>query len=158
MENFIKIIAIAVAIITLNSCKEEYSELIQKIETTQLELQKEDSTLTTQRNEIAKLVYTNTSSKSETFSNEEMALTTLASQQNTLITRVEILMQKNKELIDKLNGSSVNPEEIYNEYKAHADELELMKPEINTAKESYELLLKEVDDAFKNLGDTTNVM
>ena len=158
MENFIKIIAIAVAIITLNSCKEEYSELIQKIETTQLELQKEDSTLTTQRNEIAKLVYTNTSSKSETFSNEEMALTTLASQQNTLITRVEILMQKNKELIDKLNGSSVNPEEIYNEYKAHADELELMKPEINTAKESYELLLKKVDDAFKNLGDTTNVM
>ncbi|MBC7694319.1 MAG: hypothetical protein H7141_02625 [Burkholderiales bacterium] len=136
MKTFIKIIAIALATISLTSCKEDYSELIQKIETTQLELQKEDSTLTTQRNEIARLVYTNTSNSSEAVSPKEMALTTLAGQQNTLITRVEILMQKNKGLIDKLNGSSVNPEEIYNEYKVHADELELMKTDINTAKKA----------------------
>ena len=62
---------------------------------------------------------------------------------------------KNKELIEKLNGSSVNPEEIYQEYKSHLDELELMKPEINSAKESYNKLVAEVDHAFKNLGDTT---
>ncbi|MES2566014.1 MAG: hypothetical protein V4565_04075 [Bacteroidota bacterium] len=153
MKNYIIIIA-SIFAISLTSCKEDYSELIQKIETTQIELQKEDSALTSQRNEIAKLVYSDTSTNSSSVSPEEMILTTLAAEQNTLITRLEILSQKNKELIDKLNETSVNPEEIHNEYKSHADELELMKPEINSAKDSYNQLVEEVEQVFKNQGDT----
>lgn len=157
MKTIIKIIAVTIATINLTSCKKDYSELIQKIETTQLELQKEDSTLTTQRNEIALLAYTDTSNSSEAVTSEEMTLIALAGQQNKLITRLEILSQKNKELIDKLKESSVNPKEIHNEYKAQADELELMKPEINSAKESYERLVKEVGEVFKKLSDTSAV-
>ena len=156
MKNHITtIIASVVFVISLTSCKEDYSELIQKIETTQAEIREQDSVVTSQRNDIAKLVYTDTTTNSSVVNPEEMVLTTLAGQQNTLITRLEILSQKNKELIEKLNGSSVNPEEIYQEYKSHLDELELMKPEINSAKESYNKLVAEVDHAFKNLGDTT---
>lgn len=157
MKTFIKILALTVVTHSLTSCKEDYSELIQKIEITQVELQKEDSALTTQRNEIAKLVYTDTTSSSEAISPEEMTLTNLAGEQNTLITRLEILLQKNKELIAQLNDNSTDPKEVEKEFTSHQDELELMKPEINAVKESYEKLVKDVGDAFKKLGDTTKV-
>lgn len=121
---------------TIASCKEEYSELIRKIVFTQSDIRQQDSALISQRNELSAIVYRATNKKPNANS-EDSILTNLVSTQNTLITRLEILSQKNKELIDKLNESSVNPAEIYNEYKLHADELELMKPEINQARESY---------------------
>jgi hypothetical protein len=37
------------------------------------------------------------------------------------------------------------------------DELELMKPEIASVKSDYEKIVAEVDEAFKNLGDSTKV-
>lgn len=158
MKTSIITIASTLALVfCLSSCKEDNSELIQKIETTQLELQQEDSALTTQRNEISKLVFTDTTRQNEAVSHEDTALTILVSQQNTLITRLELIFQNNKELITKLNDDSANPKEIEKEYTAHLDEIELMKPEINSAKESYNKLVEEVDKAFKNLGDTTNV-
>ena len=158
MKNQITTIVATVAlVIGLTSCKEDYAELIQKIETTQADLREQDSVLTTQRNEIAQLVYTDTTKNSETVSPEEMTLTNLAGQQNTLITRLEIIIQKNKELITKLNEDSADPKEVEKEYTAHKDELELMKPEINSAKESYEDLVKEVGKLFKKLSDTTKV-
>lgn len=157
MKTSIITIASTLALVfSLSSCKEDNSELIQKIGTTQIELLQEDSILTTQRNEISKLVFTNTTKKIEV-SPEDTMLTILVSQQNTLITRLELIIQNNKELITKLNDHSANPKEVEKDYIAHADELELMKPEINSAKEAYNKLVEEVDNAFKTLGDTTNV-
>jgi chromosome segregation ATPase len=155
MKNSIITIASTIAlVISLTSCKEDNSELIQKIETAQTELQQQDSALTNQRNELSKLVFTDTTKQNE-IEPTDTALTMLVSQQNALITRLEVIIQKNKELITQLNDDSVNPKEAETEYTAHVDELELMKPEINSAKESYEKLVKEVEDTFKNLGDTT---
>lgn len=60
-------------------------------------------------------------------------------------------------MITKLNDDSVNPKEAEKEYTAHADELALMQTEIDVAKERYENLVKKVDEAFKNLLDTTKI-
>lgn len=155
MKNSIVTIASTIALaISLTSCIEDNTELIQKIETAQTELQQQDSTLTNQRNELSKLVFTDTAKQNE-IEPTDAALTMLVSQQNTLLTRLEVIIQKNKELITQLNDNSVNPKEAETEYTAHVDELELMKPEINSAKESYEKLVKEVGKDFKNIGDTT---
>lgn len=150
---FVSVIALTVY---LTSCKEDNSELIQKIETTQIALQQQDSVLTNQRNELSKLVFTDTTKQQE-IEPADTALTNLVSQQNTLITRIEVIMQKNKELILKLNDDTVNPKEAEKEYIAHTDELALMQAEIDAAKASYESLAKQVDKAFKNLMDTTTI-
>ena len=152
--NLIKTASAFVLLFGITSCKEDNTELIQKIETAQAEFQQQDSALINQRNELSKLVFTDTTKEHEVDPNDT-ALTMLVSQQNALITRLEVLIQKNKELITQLNDDSVNPQEAEKEYTAHLDELELMKSEINTAKESYELMVRKVAEAFKNLGDTT---
>ena len=154
MKNHIIIIASTIALfLSLTSCKEDNSELIQKIETTQIELQQQDSALTNQRNELSKLVFTDTT-KHEEINPEDTMLVNLVSKQNELITRLEVIIQKNKELITKLNDNSAKPTEVEKEYTAHVDELALMQTEINTAKEGYEKLVKQVEEAFKNLLDT----
>lgn len=151
------IIASAIALtVCLTSCKEDNAELIQKIETTQITLQQQDSVLTNQRNELSKLVFTDTKKQQEVETTDTV-LTNLVSQQNALITRIEVIMQKNKELITKLNDDSVNPKEAEKEYTAHTDELALMQTEIDAAKEGYEKLVKEVKEAFKNLLDSTTI-
>jgi chromosome segregation ATPase len=155
MKNpIITIVSTVALLVCLNSCKEDYTELIQKIETTQVELQKEDSTLVTQRNEIVQLVYTDTTRSSQALSPEEMTLTNLAGEQNTLITRLEVIMQKNKELIAQLNDGTGELKEVEKEFTAHLDELEMMKPEINAVKESYNKLVEEVAKKFKDLSDS----
>lgn len=155
MKNHIITIASTIALfLSLTSCKEDNSELIQKIETTQIELHQQDSALTNQRNELSKLVFTNTT-KREEINPEDTMLINLVSKQNELITRLEVIIQKNKELITKLNDNSAKPAEVEKEYTAHVDELALMQTEINTAKEGYEKLVKEVAEAFKNLLDST---
>lgn len=153
----ITIFSTIVLALSLTSCKEDYSELIQKIEATQTELQLQDSALVNQRNELSKRVFTGTSTSSGIMTPKDSLLTILVTEQNTLITRLEIIIQKNKELITKLNDDLVNPIEAEKEYTAHVDELELMKPEINSVKESYETLVKQVREAFKSVGDTTKV-
>ena len=157
MKTSIITIASTIALtVCLISCKEDNTELIQKIETTQIALQQQDSVLTNQRNELSKLVFTDTAKQQE-IEPADTALTILVGQQNALITRLEVIIQKNKELITKLNDDSVNPKEAEKEYTAHADELALMQTEIDAAKESYENLVKKVDEAFKNLLDTTKI-
>lgn len=79
----------------LISCKEDNTELIQKIETTQISLQQQDSVLTNQRNELSKLVFTDTTTQQE-IEPADTALTILVGQQNALITRLEVIIQKTK--------------------------------------------------------------
>lgn len=158
MKNYIVTIAgLIVLLFCTTSCKEDTTELIQKIESTQTELQQHDSVLITQRAELSALVFTDITKQPEHVNPEDTVLTNLVSKQNTLITRLELIIQKNRELITKLNNNSANPKEIEKEYTSHVDELELMKPEINSAKEDYNKLVEIVDEAFKSLGDTTKV-
>lgn len=146
----ISIIIFLLLLLSLISCKENYTELIQKIEVTQTALLQQDSILTTQRNELSSLVYTNTAITTNSNA-ADTVLTNLVSKQHTLITRLQLIIQKNKELIIKLNDNSTDPNEVYKNYLANADELELMKKEINSATTSYTQL---VEQNFKNLGDS----
>ena len=152
--SIIKYSVVLLMFFVIVSCKEDYAELIQKIEFAQRELLQKDSALIIQRNELFAIVYRG-SNKKPNINQEDSVLSNLINKQSTLITRLEILSQKNKVLIDKLNESAENPEEIYNEYKSHADELELMNPEISAAKTDYEKIVGEVDQAFKSPKDTT---
>ncbi len=155
MKTSIVTIASSIALMfSLTSCKEDHTELIQKIETTQLELQQQDSILTIQRNELSTLVFTDTVKK-ENVNPDDNLLTNLVSKQNTLITRIELIIQKNKELITKLNDNSAAEDEVNKEYLAITNEIELMKPETNAAKDSYNKLVEEIEQAFKSLEDST---
>jgi chromosome segregation ATPase len=111
----------------------------------------------TQRAELSALVYTDITKQTEQVNSDDTLLTNLVSKQNTLITRLELIIQKNRELITKLNDNSANPKEIEKEYTSHVDKLELMKPEINSAKEDYNKSVEIVDETFKSLGDTVKV-
>jgi len=67
MKNSIITIASTVALLVgSTSCKEDHSELIQKIETSQIELHTEDSILNVQRSEITSLLYTDTAQIKDT--------------------------------------------------------------------------------------------
>ena len=61
------------------------------------------------------------------------------------------------QLLKESGNRNVNPKEAEKEYTAHAGELALMQTEIDAAKESYENLVKKVDEAFKNLENTTKI-
>lgn len=146
----ISIIIFLLLLLSLISCKENYTELIQKIEVTQKALLQQDFILTSQRNELSALVYTNTAITTNSNA-ADTVLTNLVSKQHTLITRLQLIIQKNKALIIKLNDGSTDANEVYKNYLANADELELMKTEINSATTSYTQLVKQ---GFKNLGDS----
>lgn len=84
-----KVFIIIFITVALNfiSCKENYSELIQKIELTQTALLQQDSILIAQRNMLFSLVYSGSNSIS-TVNSEDTNLTNLVSKQNSLITRL----------------------------------------------------------------------
>jgi len=158
MKTSIITIANTVAlVIGLTSCKEDNTELIQKIESAQTQLKQEDSILNVQRSEITAMFYTDTMHLKDTSNLVNMLQKNLVDEQTSLITRLELIIQKNKDLITKLNDDAVNPKEAEKEYMAHVDELALMQTEINATKEGYEKLVKQLDEAFKNLGDTTKI-
>lgn len=147
-----KVFIIIFITVALNfiSCKENYSELIQKIELTQTALLQQDSILIAQRNTLSSLVYSGSNSIN-TVNSEDTNLTNLVSKQNSLITRIQLIIQKNKQLIIELNNNTTNPNEVYKNYAANADELELMKTEIYTTTINYTKL---VEQNFKNVGDS----
>ena len=155
MKNSIITIASTIALVfCLTSCKKDNSELIQKIESSQVQLKQEDSILSVQRSEITALLYTDTVQAKDTANLVDMIQKNLVDKQTALITRLELIIQKNKELITKLNDDSVNPNEAEKEYTAQLDEIELMKAEINNVKDSYCKMAATNQDALKNISDT----
>ena len=74
-----------------------------------------------------------------------------------MITRIEIIIQKNKALITQLNDDSVNPIDAVKEYTAHLDELELMKTQISATNENYETLINQMKNISKKVSNTTKV-
>ena len=62
---------------------------------------------------------------------------------------------KNKSIVEQVKTNTGDSKQVKKDFASQVDELELMKPEIAAAKSDYEKIVSEVDEAFKNLSDTT---
>jgi protein involved in ribonucleotide reduction len=134
------------------SCTDDSNAFVQKIETTQIELKHQDSILIAYRSELSSVAYTNT-----TKNTNDSLLNSMLQKINPLITRLELMIEKNKMLIEQVKNNSGNSKQVEKDYMAQLDELELMKPEIATTKMDYEKLVAKVNEAFKSFGDITKV-
>ena len=151
------IITIATSIIlvlSMTSCYDDTDAFIQKIEATQTELKQQDSILTTYRSELSLLTFTDTVSASNP---NDTLINVLSEKINPLITRLELMIEKNKTLVEQVKTNSGDSKQVEKDYTSQLDELELIKSEIANVKSDYEKIVAKVDEAFKNLEDTTKV-
>ena len=154
MKNQITIIATSIVLaLSLTSCTDDTEAFIQKIEATQTELKQQDSILIAYRSELSSVAFTDTTKKNP----DDSLLNDLSQKINPLITRLELMIAKNKALVEQVKNNTGDSKQVEKDYKAQLDELELMKPEIAAAKIDYEKIVAEVDEAFKSLGDTTKL-
>ena len=155
MKTSIKFIATSIILaFSFTSCTDDTDAFIQKIEATQTELKQQDSILVTYRSELSSVAFTDTT-KNNTPS--DSLLNNLSQKINPLITRLELMIEKNKSLVEQVKSNSGDSKQVEKDYTAQLDELELMKPEIASVKSDYEKIVAEVDEAFKSLGDTAKV-
>lgn len=155
MKNSIITIATSIVLVlSMTSCFDDTDAFIQKIEATQTELKQQDSILTTYRSELSLLTFTDTVSASNP---DDTLINVISGKINPLITRLELMIEKNKTLIEQVKTNSGDSKQVEKDYTAQLDELELIKPEIATVKSDYEKIVAKVDEAFKNLEDTTKV-
>ena len=156
MKNQIITIATSIVLVfSITSCTDDTDAFIQKIEATQTELKQQDSLLVSYRSELSSVMFTDTTTKN--LHSEDSLFNNLSQKINPLITRLELMIQKNKSLVEQVKTNTGDAKEVDKEYKAQVDELELIKPEIATVKSDYEKIIAEVDEAFKSVGDTTKV-
>jgi hypothetical protein len=155
MKNSIITIATSIVLVlSMTSCFDDTDAFIQKIEATQTELKQQDSILTAYRSELSLLTFTDTVSTS---SPDDTMINVLSGKINPLITRLELMIEKNKTLVEQVKTNSGDSKQVEKDYTTQLDELELIKPEIATIKSDYEKIVAKVDEAFKNLEDTTKV-
>jgi len=155
METSIKFIATAIVLaFSSTSCTDDTDAFIQKIEATQTELKQQDSILVTYRSELSSVAFTDTT-KNNTPS--DSLLNDLSQKINPLITRLELMIEKNKSLVEQVKNNSGDSKQVEKDYTAQLDELELMRPEIAAAKTAYEQIVVKVGEAFENVGDTTKM-
>ena len=67
------------------------------------------------------------------------------------------MIEKNKALVVQVKTNTGDSKQVEKDYVSQLDELELIKPEIASAKSDYEKIIAEVDEAFESVGDTTKV-
>lgn len=155
MKNSIITIATSIVLVlSMTSCFDDTDAFIQKIEATQTELKQQDSILTTYRSELSLLTFTDTVSASNP---SDTMINVLSGKINPLITRLELMIEKNKTLVEQVKTNSGDSKQVEKDYTTQLDELELIKPEIANVKSDYEKIVAKVDEAFKNLEDTTKV-
>jgi len=155
MKNQIAIIATSIVLaFSITSCTDDTDAFVQKIEATQTELKQQDSILVAYRSELSSFAFTDTTKNSNS---DDSLFNSLSQKINPLITRLELMIEKNKSIVELVKTNTGDSKQVEKDYTSQVDELELMKPEINAAKESYDLLVKKVAEAFENLGDTTKV-
>ena len=153
MKTIIATIATSLVLVfSISSCTDDTAAFIQKIEATQTELKQQDSILTNYRSELSLLTFTDTVSSSNP---DDTLISVLSGKINPLITRLELMIEKNKALVEQVKTNSGDSKQVEKDYTVQLDELELMKPEIASVKSDYEKTVAEVDEAFKNLSDTT---
>lgn len=152
MKNQIAIIATSIVLVfSISSCTDDTDAFVQKIEATQTELKQQDSILVAYRSELSSLGFTDTTKNSNP---DDSLLSKLSEKINPLITRLELMIEKNKSIVELVKTNTGDSKQVEKDYTSQVDELELMKPEIAAAKSDYEKIVAEVADAFKNLLDT----
>ena len=155
MKNQIITIATSIVLVfSLLSCTDDTDAFIQKIEATQTELKQQDSLLVSYRSELSSVAFTDTTKNNNP---DDSLFNNLSQKINPLITRLELMIEKNKALVEQVKTNTGDAKQVEKEYKAQVDELELIKPEIASAKTDYEKIVTKVDEAFKSVGDTTKV-
>jgi hypothetical protein len=155
MKNLIATIATSfVLVFSMTSCFDDTDAFVQKIEATQTELKQQDSLLVSYRSELSSVAFTDTTINANP---SDSLFTKLSEKINPLITRLELMIEKNKTLVEQVKTNSGDAKQVEKDYTAQLDELELMKPEIASVKSDYEKIVAEVDEAFKNLVDSTKV-
>lgn len=155
MKTIIATIATSIVLVfSFSSCTDDIDAFIQKIETTQTELKQQDSILVSYRSELSSVAFTDTTKNKN--SNDSL-FNNVLQKINPLIIRLELMIEKNKTLVEQVKTNSGDSKQIEKDYIAQLDELELIKSEIASAKSDYEKTIAEVDEAIKSLGDTTKV-
>ncbi len=155
MKNLIVTIATSIVLtFSFTSCTDDTDAFIQKIEATQAELKQQDSILVFYRSELSSVAFTDTTKNGTP---ENSLLNNLSQKINPLITRLELMIEKNKTLVEQVKSNSGDSKQVEKDYTAQLNELELIKPEIAAAKSDYENIVVKVDEAFETVGDTTKV-
>jgi hypothetical protein len=155
MKNQIATIATSIVlVISFTSCTDDTDAFVQKIEATQTELKQQDSILVFYRSELSSVAFTDTTKNGTP---EDSLLNNLSQKINPLITRLELMIEKNKTLVEQVKSNSGDSKQVEKDYTAQLDELELIKPEIAAAKSDYENIVVKVDEAFETVGDTTKL-
>ena len=152
MKNQITIIATSIVLaFSFTSCTDDTDAFIQKIEATQTELKQQDSILVSYRSELSSVAFTDTTKNNNP---DDSLLNNFSQKINILITRLELMIEKNKALVEQIETSTGDSKQVEKDYTAQLDELELMKPEINTVRDGYCKMAASSDESLKNLGDT----
>ena len=155
MKNLIATIATSIVLVfCFTSCTDDTEAFVQKIEATQTELKQQDSLLVSYRSELSSVAFTDTITNANP---NDSLFNNLSQKINPLITRLELMIEKNKTLVEQVKTNSGDAKQVEKDYTAQLDELELMKPDIASVKSDYEKIVAEVDEAFKSVGDTTKV-
>jgi hypothetical protein len=155
MKTIIAIIATSIVLaLSITSCTDDSDAFVQKIEATQTELKQQDSILVAYRSELSSVAFTDTTKNNNP---DDSLFNNLSQKINPLITRLELMIEKNKSLIEQVKSNSGDSKQVEKDYTAQLDELELMKPEIAAAKSDYEKIVAKVGEAFESVGDSTKV-
>jgi hypothetical protein len=153
MKNLIATIATSIVLVfSMTSCFDDTDAFVQKIEATQTELKQQDSLLVSYRSELSSVAFTDTITNANP---SDSIFNKLSEKINPLITRLELMIEKNKVLVEQVKTNSGDAKQVEKDYTAQLDELELMKPEIASVKSDYEKIVAEVAEDFKNLVDST---
>lgn len=155
MKTSIKFIATSIVLVfCMTSCFDDTDAFVQKIEATQTELKQQDSLLISYRSELSLLTFTDTVN---TTNPNDILISSLSQKISPLITRLELMIEKNKSLVEQVKSNTGDSKQVEKEYTAQLDELELMKPEIASVKSDYEKIVAKVGKAFESIGDTAKM-
>ncbi len=152
MKTIIVTIAASIGLVfSLVSCTDDTDAFIQKIEATQTELKQQDSVLVSYRSELSSIAFTDTT---KNIHPNDSLFNKLLQNINPLIMRLELMIEKNKALIEQVKTNTGDSKQVDKEYTSQVDELELMKPEIAAAKNDFEKIIAGVNETFKSMGDS----
>ena len=155
MKNLIATITTLIVLVFCStSCTDDTDAFVQKIEATQAELKQQDSLLISYRSELTSVMFTDTTKNNNP---DDSLFNNLSQKINPLITRLELMIEKNKALVEQVKTNTGDAKQVEKDYTMQLDELELLKPEIANAKNDYEKLVAIVDEAFDSAMDTVKV-
>jgi hypothetical protein len=130
----------------MTSCTDDTQAFTQKIEATRAELKKQDSILVLYRTEISSIAYTPPPKDGPIKYTILNVLNAFNDKVHPLITRLELMIEKNKTLLEQVKTNTGDAKDVERDYTAQVDELELMRPAIASVKSDYEKIIAEVGE------------